>query len=148
LEVLPRDELFQSNEDELFATATGILELRQRARTRLFVRRDRYDRFFACLVFVPRERFNTSVRERIEALLGEALHAGQVDSSVRMGEAALTRLHVTVRPRIGDHPDYDLGTLEHGVEAIVRNWHDDVRDALVRSHGEHEGLLLANSFGK
>ncbi|MFC5439972.1 NAD-glutamate dehydrogenase [Rhodanobacter ginsenosidimutans] len=148
LEVLPRDELFQSNEDELFATASGILELRQRARARLFVRRDRYDRFFACLVFVPRERFNTSVRERIEALLGEALHAEQVDSSVQMGEAALTRLYVVVRPRIGDHPDYDLGTLEQGVEAIVRNWHDDVRDALVRSQGEHEGMLLANSFGK
>jgi glutamate dehydrogenase len=45
LETLPRDELFQSSEDELFGIATGILELRQRARTRLFVRRDRYGRF-------------------------------------------------------------------------------------------------------
>ncbi len=51
LETLPRDELFQSSEDELYNTAMGILELRQRARTRLFVRRDRYGRFFTCLVY-------------------------------------------------------------------------------------------------
>ena len=148
LETLPRDELFQSSEDELFATATGILALRQRARARLFVRRDRYDRFFTCLVFVPRERFNTAVRERIEHLLGSALHAEQVDSSVQLGEAALARLYVVARPRIGDHPEADLAALEQGVAAIVRNWHDDVRDALVAAHGEHEGVQLANGFAK
>lgn len=148
LETLPREELLQSTEDELFATSMGILELRQRARTRLFVRRDRYGRFFTCMVFVPRDRFNTSVRERIEALLGEALHAEQSDSSVQMGEAALARLTIVVRPRIGDQPAYDLATLEQGVASIVRNWHDEVRDALVRLRGDHEGVVLANRYAK
>ena len=148
LEVLPREELLQSSEDELFATATGILELRQRARTRLFVRRDRYGRFFTCMVFVPRDRFNTSVRERIETLLGTALHAEQSDSSVQMGEAALARLNIVVRPKIGDQPPYDLAALEQGVASIVRNWHDEVRDALVSSRGDHEGVVLANRYAK
>lgn len=148
LETLPREELLQSSEDELFAIATGILELRQRAHTRLFMRRDRYGRFFTCQVFVPRERFNTSVRERIEALLGEALHADQVDSSVLMGEDALARLYIVVRPKIGDQPGYDLAALEQGVAAIARNWHDDVRDALVKQCGEHEGVALANRYAR
>ena len=148
LETLPREELMQSSEDELFATAMGILELRQRARTRLFVRRDRYDRFFTCMVFVPRDRFNTSVRERIENLLGTALHAEQSDSSVLMGEAALARLTIVVRPKIGDHPSYDLAALEQGVASIVRNWHDEVRDALVELRGDHEGVVLANRYAK
>ena len=148
LETLPRDELFQSNEDELFTAVTGILELRQRAHTRLFVRRDRYGRFFTCMVFVPRERFNTTVRERIEALLREALHGEQVDSAVLMGEAALARLHVVVRPRIGEQVSYDLHALEQGVAAIVRNWQDEVRDVLVRKLGAHEGVVLANRFAK
>jgi len=139
LETLPREELLQSSEDELFTTAMGILELRQRARTRLFVRRDRYGRFFTCMVFVPRDRFNTSVRERIEALLGTALRAEQSDSSVQMGEAALARLTIVVRPKIGDQPSYDLAALEQGVAGIVRNWHDEVRDALVSSRGDQEG---------
>lgn len=148
LETLPREELFQSTEDELFATAMGILDLRERARTRLFIRRDRYGRFFTCLVFVPRDRFNTSVRERIEALLGSALHAEQSDSSVQMGEAALARLTIVLRPKIGDQPSYDVAALEHGVAGIVRNWHDEVRDALVQLRGEHEGVVLANRYAR
>jgi len=148
LETLPRDELFQSSEDELFDTAMGILELRQRARTRLFIRADRYGRFYTCQVFVPRERFNTSVRERIEALLKEALHGEYLDSAVLMGEAALARLHVVVRPKIGDRPHYDVAALEQGVATIVRNWHDDLRDALIASRGEHEGVVLTNRYSK
>ncbi|MEP7185243.1 MAG: NAD-glutamate dehydrogenase domain-containing protein [Rhodanobacter sp.] len=148
LETLPRDELFQGTEDELFATSMGILELRQRARTRLFMRRDRYGRFFTCMVFVPRDRFNTSVRERIESLLGMALHAEQSDSSVQMGEATLARVTIVVRPKIGDQPTYDLAELEQGVDSIVRNWHDEVRDALVQLRGDHEGVVLANRYAK
>jgi glutamate dehydrogenase len=30
------------------------------------------------MVLVPRDRFNTSVRDRIEALLGNGLHAEQL----------------------------------------------------------------------
>jgi glutamate dehydrogenase len=148
LETLPREELLQGTEDELFNTSMGILELRQRARTRLFVRRDRYGRFFTCMVFVPRDRFNTSVRERIENMLGMALHAVQSDSSVEMGESALARLTMIMRPKIGDQPAYDLTELEQGVASIVRNWHDEVRDALVHLRGDHEGVVLANRYTK
>ena len=148
LETLPREELLQSSEDELFAVATGILELRQRAHTRLFMRRDRYGRFFSCMVFVPRDRFNTTVRERIEAMLGEALHAEQIDSSVLMDEAALARLYVVLRPKIGEQPVYDLATLEQGVADIVRNWQDRLRENLVRMQGEAQGVALFNRFGR
>ncbi|WP_199098649.1 NAD-glutamate dehydrogenase domain-containing protein [Dyella sp. ASV21] len=148
LETLPRDELFQSSDEELYANAMGTLELRQRARTRLFVRRDRYGRFVSCLVYVPRDRFNTTVRERIEALLRNAMRGENIDSSVLMGEAALVRLYVVVRPKIGDQVQYDIAELEKGVAAIVRNWQDDLRDALVAKLGDHDGVVLANRFAK
>ncbi len=148
LETLPRDELLQSNEDELFHAGTGILELLQRAHTRLFVRRDRYGRFFTCMVFVPRERFNTTVRERIEALLRDALHGEELDSAVQIGDAALARLYVVVRPRVGEQVSYDLHALEEGVARIVRNWHDEVRDLLVRQFGPHQGVVLANRYAR
>ncbi|WP_233842158.1 NAD-glutamate dehydrogenase domain-containing protein [Dyella sp. 2HG41-7] len=148
LETLPQEELFQSTEDELFATATGILELQQRARTRMFVRRDRYGRFFTCLVFVPRERFNTTVRERIEAMLREVFHGESLDSNVLMGESALARLHVTVRPRPGDHPKFNVQDLEARLLHIVRNWHDGLRDSLISQVGAAQGVALFNRFGK
>ncbi|MBU6249238.1 MAG: NAD-glutamate dehydrogenase, partial [Xanthomonadaceae bacterium] len=148
LETLPRDELFQSGEDELYQAVSGILELRQRARTQLFVRRDRYGRFFTCMVFVPRDHFNTTVRERIEVLLRDALHGEEVDSTVLMGDAALARLHVVIRPRVGEQVSYDLHALEAGVAAIVRNWQDEVRDLLVGRLGPHRGVVLANRYGR
>ena len=148
LETLPPEELFQSGEEELFTTATGILELQQRARSRLFVRRDRYGRFFTCLVFVPRDRFSTTVRERIEDMLREVFHGESLDSNVLMGESALARLHVTVRPHPGDHPKYDAQELETRLLHVVRNWHDGLRDSLIGHAGDAHGVALLNRFGK
>src|SRR3546814_3039866 len=51
-------------------------------------------------------------------------------------------------PKIGDQPVYDLAKLEQGVAGIVRNWHDEVRDALVKQRGEHEGVVLANRYAR
>ncbi|HTV84422.1 MAG TPA: NAD-glutamate dehydrogenase domain-containing protein [Dyella sp.] len=148
LETLPQEELFQSTEEELFTTATGILELQQRANARLFVRRDRYGRFFTCLVFVPRDRFSTTVRERIENMLREVFHGESVDSNVLMGESALARLHVTVRPHPGDHPKFDPQELETRLAHIVRNWQDGLRDSLIAHVGDAQGVTLLNRFGK
>ena len=50
-----------------------ILHLQDRQKLRLFVRSDAYARFASCLVYVPRDRYNTAFRERIQRLLEEAL---------------------------------------------------------------------------
>ncbi|MGD9509168.1 MAG: NAD-glutamate dehydrogenase, partial [Geminicoccaceae bacterium] len=68
LETYPRDELLQTPEDELFDIVMGILQLEDRPRLRLFIRRDPYGRFVSCLVFVPRDRYNTAMRERMVRL--------------------------------------------------------------------------------
>jgi len=136
LETLPRDELFQASEDELFAMATGILQLQGRARSRVFVRSDKYGRFFSCLVFVPRDHITSDVRERIENLLKRTFHGERIDSTIQVGESTLARLHLIIRPKPGDKPSYDVADIESKVSQIVRNWHDELRDLLVHKHGE------------
>jgi glutamate dehydrogenase len=148
LETLPRDELFQSSAEELFDTAMGILALAQRQRTRLFVRRDRYGRFFSVLVFLPQNRFTPEVRERIEALLKRAFHGERVDATVHVSESAFARMHVVIRPRGGERPHVDLAEVEAKLAQIVRNWHDELRDILVQKHGDEKGLKLAARFGR
>ncbi len=148
LETLPRDELFQSSEDELYAIASGILELGERARTRLFVRADRYGRFYSCLAFLPRERFTAGVREKIEQMLRAALDGEQVDATVLLDESALARLHVVVRLRVGARPQVDAAALELRLTELVRNWQDDLRECLVRRCGEERGLRLAARYGR
>ncbi|HEY6984989.1 MAG TPA: NAD-glutamate dehydrogenase domain-containing protein, partial [Rhodanobacteraceae bacterium] len=148
LETLPRDELFQCTDEELYTTAAGVLALQERARTRLFVRRDKYGRFYSCLVYLPRDRFSSEVRERVEATIRRALHGERVDSSIQVGESPLANLHLVVRPKPGDKATYDVAELESKIAQIVRNWHDELRDTLLQKHGEDKGLKLAARFGR
>jgi glutamate dehydrogenase len=148
LETLPRDELFQSTAEELHRVATGILGLQERVRSRLFLRRDRYGRFYSVLAYIPRDRFNTDVRLRIEAMLKRALRADHVDTNVSVGESPLAQLHLIVRPRPGEKLDVDQGLLEAELASIVRNWQDDLREELIGRHGEEEGLALSHRFGR
>jgi len=146
LELLPREELFQSGEDELFELATGVLALRARPRPRLFVRRDQYGRFYSCLVYLPRESLTSDARERITAALSTALRGNQVDSTIQVGESPLALLHLVIRPKPGDHAAYDVDALEKQVAGIVRNWHQELRDALTEAHGDADGRALAARY--
>ena len=148
LETLPREELFQSNEEELFRTAMGILGLQERVRSRLFLRRDKYSRFISALVYLPRDRFNTDVRLRIEALLKDALHGEYIDSTVVLGESPLAQLHLIVRPKAGEALEFDTSELEQRLAHLLRNWQDDLREALVARHGEADGLRMASAYGR
>ena len=69
LETLPRDEMFQIGELELLSLALGVLHLSDRPRAKAFVRRDRFNRFVSALIYLPKERFNSTLRGKIGALL-------------------------------------------------------------------------------
>ncbi|QDW67735.1 NAD-glutamate dehydrogenase [Luteimonas granuli] len=148
LETLPRDELFQASSAELHRVASGILGLQERVRSRLFLRRDHYGRFYSVLAYVPRDRYNTEVRLRVEAMLRDVLGADHVDTNVSLGESPLAQLHMLVRPRTGEAVEVDEAALQAQLAAIVRNWQDDLREALIAAHGEARGLALASGWGR
>ena len=61
---LPRDELFQCSEQELYDICMGIRALRDRHHLRVFVRRDRYGRFYSCMILPkPRALFPGTARQ-------------------------------------------------------------------------------------
>ena len=61
--------------DELLSIALGILHLYDRPRIRLFTRQDPFDRFVSVLCFIPREKFDASVRERIGQIVRQSSNA-------------------------------------------------------------------------
>jgi len=146
LETLPRDELFQSTNDELYNLAMGVLELHERPRTRLFIRRDHVAQFFSCLAFIPRERFNTEVRLKVQRMLIEALGGARADFSLQLGESDVVRVHFIIRPDGECIENYDVDEIEADIVAAVRSWHDDLRQVLVEKLGDREGLRLAKRF--
>jgi glutamate dehydrogenase len=146
----PRDELFQVDEADLFATATGVLKLGDRRRTRVFIRRDIYGRFYSCLVYVPRENFNTDVRLKIEEILKRHLAGVSVEFTVQLSEAVLARLHLLVRTSPRDNPAYDIRAIEGDIAQAIRRWDDDLRLALTERFGEQGAAdalrAYANAF--
>jgi glutamate dehydrogenase len=139
LESFPRDSLFQVGTDELFEIAIGILGVGERQRLRLFVRADPLDRFVACLVLIPRDRFNTQNRERVGQLLMEAFGGSQLDWSLQLSESLLVRVHYIVRCPQGVPGEVDIKQLERRLVQAIRAWTDDLRAALIDESGEEQG---------
>ncbi|QFG24044.1 NAD-glutamate dehydrogenase [Actinomadura sp. WMMB 499] len=147
LEGYPRDELFQISVDDLLGIALGVLRLRDRRQLRLFLRKDMYGRFMSCMVYLPRDRYTTKVRLRIQGILKEAFEGVTVDYSANVTESLLARLHVVVRGERGRPlPDVDVDDLEARVAAATRSWSDDLADAVVELFGEERSGNLSRRF--
>ncbi|WP_137894794.1 NAD-glutamate dehydrogenase [Ramlibacter sp. 2FC] len=147
LEQYPRDELFQIDDSELYEIALGILRLQERQRTRLFVRRDRFDRFVSCVVFVPREKFNTDLRLRIQKLLLDAFRGVSAEFTPQLSESMLARIYIMVRTQPGNVPEVDVRELEARIVETTRRWQDELAQALLEGCGEERGNRLLRRWG-
>jgi glutamate dehydrogenase len=135
LENYPRDELFQISEDMLYQYGLAILQLDERPRVRVLPRRDRFGRFVSVLVYVPRERYGSGIRQMIGQRLAE-VYGGRVSAfHPFFPEGPLVRVHFIIGlPAAGSVADPDRATLERAVEAVVRTWVDDLAAELARGH--------------
>ncbi|MDB5954930.1 NAD-glutamate dehydrogenase [Ramlibacter sp.] len=147
LETFPRDDLFQIPEDQLYDTALGILALGERHRLRLFLWQDPFDRFVACLLFVPRENFSTQLRLKFQKILLQALGGTHIDFDVLLSGTQLARIHFTVRVAPNPMPAIDRKDLERRLAGVARRWDDELRDALIEAEGEAAGLALEREWG-
>ncbi len=147
LETYPRDELFEMDADSLLEVALSVMHLQERRRTRLFLRPDAYGRYVSCLVYLPRDRYTTSVRLRMAQILHDAFDATSVDYTARVSESALARLHFVVRvdPTV-PLPAVDRDDLEQRLVEATRTWDEDLADALLADAGEQEAARLVRSW--
>ena len=146
LENFPRDELFQIATGDLLQTAIGVLHLADRQRFRLFVRRDSFDRFVSCLIYAPRENYNTELRGKWQQLLIEAFNGSGSEFYVHLSESALARVQIIVRTTPGQIPAVDLAELEARLIAAARRWSDDLKAALLETFGEARGVELLRRY--
>src|ERR1700716_246098 len=146
LENYPRDELFQIDEDTLYHFALAVLQLDERPRVRVLPRRDRFDRFVSVLVYVPRDRYHSGVRQAIGQYLADA-YKGRVSAfHPFFPEGPLVRVHFIIGLSEGDKPNPDRAGLERAVEAIVRTWIDELGDELARHYDPVRSRALLDQY--
>ncbi|HWD23797.1 MAG TPA: NAD-glutamate dehydrogenase [Burkholderiales bacterium] len=147
LETYPRDELLQIGADDLYRHAMAILQLGERQMTRLLVRQDPYARFVSCLIFVPRDRYNTELRQSFQRILSEAFNGQSTEFELHLSGSTLGRILMRIRTTPGEPaPAPDLKALERRLVQAMRRWEDDLYAALLAHHEEERGNALWRSY--
>ncbi|MPV38936.1 NAD-glutamate dehydrogenase [Georgenia subflava] len=149
LEDYPRDELFTTTVESLTEVATAVVHLRERPRTRLFLRTEVYGRFVSCLVYLPRERYSIAAHSRVEAILREAFGGVAVEHNTLLSESALAQLHLVVRVAPGEQvPEVDVAALEQRLAAATRSWTEDLAVSVRERFDESAAAELLARFGQ
>jgi glutamate dehydrogenase len=147
LETYPRDELFHTPVDELAPMAEAAMAARERRAVRMFIRRDTYGRYVSVIVYLPRDRYNTTVRERFARILQERLNGESTEFTVRINESTTARVHFVVHLPKGDEiPDVDTADLERRLTEASRSWRDDFTSAVITEYGEEVGTILGRRY--
>lgn len=146
LETLPRDDLIQGSVDELLEIAMGIFYMQERRRIRLLARMDVYRRFISCLVYVPKDRFNTELRVAMQNILAESFNAEEITFSTFFGESVLARVHFIVKVDPHNLPQFDLKDIENKLVEVGRSWSDELQNCLSDAFGEEQANYLFNKY--
>jgi len=147
LETYPRDELFQMSAEDLEVVARGVLGLQERRQVRVFTRTEVLARYVSVLVYFPRDRYTTDVRERMEKILVDTYGAVSVDHLARVSDSVLSRLYFVVRMPVGHSvPHIDADVLELRLTEAARFWEDDFADSVVEQVGEEDGVRMFRTW--
>lgn len=145
-ESFPKDDLFAMSVDDLSDTLSHLVEAEESEHVRMFVRRDSLKRSVSILVTVPRDRFNSTLRQQLQQLFKEVFAGKSIDYRLSLGESGDARIHFSVWTEGGLPVEVDLAGLEAQVHALARNWDDRVLDALIAEVGESEANRLVSRW--
>jgi len=148
LNTFPRNDLFQISTPELLDISLGILSLQGRQRTRIFVNRDIFNRYYFCLVYLSRERYNRELRVAIEDILVDAFQGTEVEFDAQFSESILARLHFIVHCSPDTRPEFSIRDLENKIVEVVRTWQDEFKDALIEKYDEVHALRYFNEYAQ
>jgi len=82
------------------------------------------------MAFVPRDRYTTEVRHRIEALLTRHCGGSDLESQVQIALSNHARLHVMIRGGVEKLSGIQVAALEREVADAVATWTDHLRATL------------------
>jgi glutamate dehydrogenase len=148
IESFPKDELFQISKEALFDTVMGILHIQERQRIRLFMRRDILNRFYSCMVYLPRDLFNTELRIKFQNILMKELHGTSSNFVPKFLPSILCRIDFLVTTNPKNHLIPDIKAIEAKLCAAARSWRDDLKALLIEKLGEHHGNFVYNKYAR
>ncbi|WP_309132493.1 NAD-glutamate dehydrogenase [Brevibacterium sp.] len=151
LETYPRDDLMHDSTEAIFDIVMQIVDMQERRQTRVFIRRDPYQRFVSVILYLPRDLYDTGARVRVQEVLRDFYHAQSVDFDVLLSESALARIHFVARvSHSGALPEIDEDAVKNRIVGAVRSWSEDVHAFLAPTERWDTGnsIARANTWSK
>ena len=143
LENYPREELFQISEKLLFEFATVIAALPDRPQVRVLPRIDQFDNFVSILLFLPRDRYDSDIRQKAGEYLAEQ-YDGRVSAYYpHFPEGEMVRVHYIIGRNGGKTPRPDRQMLEADITEIMRTFGDKI---LLAAQNPGDVAAYANAF--
>ncbi len=146
INVFPRDELFQTSLEELFATALEITQIQETRTSKLFIRKDSYGKFFSCLVYIPRDIYRTRVRQQVEAFLKDKLGASEIEFNTHLSESTQARIHFVLHVPNIQKIKFDQASLESEMIELIKPWDDYFLEALQEHYPDNEADRLFSVY--
>lgn len=148
LDSYPRDEIFQSSVEQLYNNSNAILELMERPDVGLFLRKELHGRFISCLIYVPKEKFDTGLRFKIQAILEKELNCTVTEYYTQITDSPLSRLHLILKPNAKGFAEYDVERIRTKIADSANLWEDQLAHELFSKHGERKGDELYSRYDK
>lgn len=148
LDSLPRDDFFQAGVEQLAEVGLAVLNLQERQRFALFIHQDQFNRFLSCLVYIPRERFDSELCDLIGQTLAKNLKGVLSVYKAQFGSFALARVHYTINIQGGIKENYNTEDLEEKIVKVARSWKDDLRMTLVSAFNDYEGQKVFQRYSQ
>lgn len=146
LENYPRDELLQAKEDELLEVGMGVVQMQDRDLLRLFVRKDPFGRFYSCMVYVTKDRYNTELRTKTQSIFQDYFGSDQdVEFTTYFSESPLARTQYIVRVD-NNNQDIDVKLIERNLMEASSSWDDRLTQAVIVNFGENKGTALSKAY--
>jgi glutamate dehydrogenase len=138
LESLPRTEIMEATPEWLAEVSGTVVALYKQPRAKVFARRDIYGRHLNVLIYMPLERYSTSLAETLSQNLRNLAGATEVTYQVHLSEGPLACLYLIAK---GARPHLDLdGDLASPLLTAIEGWHtafeelvDDSSDPALRT---------------
>lgn len=139
LQVFSCDELFQSNEDELFEICTSIMSLAIRPRVKLFLRK--VGNFISCIVLIPMRYASARLMFKIRDILKDETNAESSDiyDNHIINEYDLMKLHVVLKAKNASISD---DRIENKLRNITEKWEDRFIDNLYNTFSTVEDIFI------
>ncbi len=145
---MPKEEAFRFDVDTLHGAIVDTLSTHGRGDVRISVLIDPAQIGASFLIVMPRDRFNTSARKKLQQYVEDLMTAtrGSSEYLLDVSDKAVAKFYFTAAPSGNTMPVLVPENIRQEVAALVRGWRENVAELLVAKGRQDNVAVILRRF--